>query len=165
MEFCLEITPDETLKRSVDSLRYHYDRKLIKEKSPYINIFGPIKNFVNLKRLSTLLNGFMKKQKRFKLTADVVGLYGNDAEKVFLNIFHKGKMKEIYNFIKQELMLVENPDYFPHIILAENHTHEELQTIYGDLDSYNTNYTFLAEEINIKIKDGKYWENYSTCKF
>ncbi len=159
MEFCIEIKPDENLKKIVDNFRYHYDRKLIKEKYPYLIVFGPVKGFINMITLTKELNRMVKKMKRFKLTADVVG-YQESEKNIFLNIYHKGQMKEIYNFFINHLDLKENPYYFPHITLARNHTLEELQSIYEELKNYRINHNFAISNISIKIKESKHWDTY-----
>lgn len=161
MQFSVTLEADKGLKKKVDDIRYHYDRKLLKERYPYIHIFGPFSSYINLKQLHQTLSKYLKNRKRFRCTTDIFGFL--ETEKiVFLNIFNKGELKEIYDFICEELKLYDIPFYFPHIIVAKHHSLEILQSIYEELKDIQIKYSFLTEMFHISYKEDKEWEDYSS---
>ena len=164
MEYCLSVNPEEKLKKEIDRLRYHYDRKLIKERYPYINIFGPIEDYTNFKRLSLLCSDSIGNRKRFRISTDIVSFleYENI---IFLNIFHKGEMKEIFSKILDKINIPLDINFFPHIILSKNHNKQETEYIYEDLKKTKFKFSFLCKEITLLIKKEKYWEKSKIFEF
>ena len=161
MEFSISIQPDEDLKKQIDSLRYHYDRKLLRENAPYIKVYGPVESFINLKKISASVADYFKQKKRFRIHTDMIGFL--DSEKtIFLNITTPLKIREIYEDLKKLINLPEPPFFFPHIEIAKNHSLEELETIYEELKENEIHYNSFCENIAIHFKEGHFWEEYAS---
>lgn len=164
MEFAFGIFPEPDLRKAVDNLRYHYDRPLLKEQSPYIQILGPVEGFINMKKAGSLFSSMVKQKKRFRLTTDIIGMQESEGV-VFLNIFHKGEIRELHDRLLEELGLHDTPVfYMPHIILAKNHSSEELHGIYEELKDTRLEYSFFAWSFCLYEKSGRRWEEYLTVE-
>lgn len=161
MEICINITPDIDLKKKIDNLRYHYDRKLLRENYPYICAFGPTQNFVNLKRFAPQWEKFVRKKKRIRLTSDVIA-FREQENYIFLNIFQKGELEDIHSHCCDALNLDDIPEFFPHILITRNHNPEELKFIFEELKENQLNFSFFGESIEIWVKETKHWEPYHT---
>lgn len=160
MEYCISASIEPDLKKKVDNLRYHYDRNLMREKYPYINILGPIESYSNLKKISSELTRFFKNRKRIRIGTDIMGFLESDRV-IFLNVSSdKGSLRNYHDLLLNEFSIEEPPLFFPHISIAKNHTLEELQTIYEELSGFTFQYSFFIESVSIFTKTDKYWEEY-----
>jgi len=160
MEISFGIYPDEELKKTIDNLRFQYDRTLIKEKYPYIQFLGPVQSFANMKKVGSFFSSLLKGKKRFKLTTDIVEIEENE-QIVFLNIFHKGEMQELYQILLEELEIDESSTfYMPHIALAKNHNSDELYQIYEELKGKKIQYSFFSHYFCLYEKSSRHWEEY-----
>lgn len=161
MEFCVGIAPETGLKKSIDDMRFRYDRNLVKERYPHICVYGPVAEYINIKKLGSSFKEYLRKRKRFRLSTDMVSFLEKE-NLVFLNIFHKGEMQEIFRYLQDELALDPEPYYFPHIVLAKNHSHGELSQIYEELHGYNFEFDFMADSFTFYVKEDRHWEEQLT---
>jgi len=161
MELCISLVPEQDLKKKIDDLRYRFDRPLLREKYPYINLIGPVESYLNLKKAVAEFFQFAKNRKRFRITTDVVGYMEID-HLVFLNVADKGGMKDYYDFILENYAFETIPFFFPHIVIARNHSPEELSQIYEELQGFEFQYSFFPETITVYTKEEKYWEEYTS---
>lgn len=159
MQFSITIVPDEGLKKKVDALRYRFDRKLVKEKYPYMNLFGPVDSFANLKRLAAHCKSFLKKSKRFRVNTDVFSFLKQDSL-LFLNVPTKKPMVDAFDFFSEVVDNNEHVAFFPHIVIAKNHSLDELLFIYEELKDSKFDFNYLVDEISIAVKEGNQWEEY-----
>jgi 2'-5' RNA ligase len=164
MEICICIEPDNQLKKKIDDFRYHYDRRLLKQSYPYICAFGPYPDYVNLKQFIPKLKSFLRGKKRFRIQTDIFAFLERE-QKIFLDINQKGELREIYDFILKHFNLEEQEsEYFPHILIARNHSLPELQLIFNELAGFQLQYDFMISKISILLKEDEHWEEYESLE-
>jgi len=157
MQICITLNIPEKLKKIVDNIRYHYDRKLIKENYQYIHIVSPVESFINLKILEKNFFYLFKTQKRIRIATNIISYISQDLPKIFLNIDTVETIKEIYDIIVGKVYELKDSTFFPHIILAQNHSQEETEYIYENIKKLNISESFFSDSIGVYIKN-KAWE-------